>query len=337
MLVVIIIIAFVSVIIANHHKIVIPKMPALVVKTKPLALQKLPVTTLTYGTTTSPSSVDLRAQVDAVITAIDFKPGQTVKKGQRLFSLQASDVDNSPVKLKAAMIKSRDTYYRLLSEYKAYPGGLSRHALVQARLTYSENLAAYRQALLVQTVRAPVSGVISDTRWAVGDFVPSNTLLASLIKPNSVQIEYELPSRFANEIKLGQVVNFTLAHDLKSYQAHVSYISPMMNQSNYNIMLRANFTKPNTLRPNQFGKVQQILDSDHPTLAISQAVVETDSAGYYVYTVENNKIAKQYFVPSDITNAGLVVIQSGLKEGLPIVMTNLSELSPGQVVKVDHE
>jgi hypothetical protein len=69
-------------------------------------------------------------------------------------------------------------------------------------------------------------------------------------------------------------------------------------------------------------------------LAVPQALVQSDSQGFYVYVLSNNKVQQQYFTAGEVTASGLIEVKSGLSAGTEIISSNLNSLSVGQTVVV---
>ena len=203
-LIIIILIIAIYAIKTYRHKTVnlTPHKSITTVSTSPIKYYTIPQTTLSYGTTVSPTSVLLTAQIDAIVKAIDFKPGQKVKKGQRLFTLKVTDITGQPATLKAIMETSKSDYDRKRQENMQIKGSIAPSILLTAKLLYEQNLATYKQAKALQQIRAPIDGTISDTDLKIGSFVQSGNSLAHVIAPSSLQLR-TLVESLQVEILLG--------------------------------------------------------------------------------------------------------------------------------------
>src|SRR2546430_17464378 len=61
------------------------------------------------------------------------------------------------------------------------------------------------------TVRAPFAGVVGQRYVSVGDYVTTSTKLASLHTVNPQRAAFQVPERFARDLKPGQQVSFRVA------------------------------------------------------------------------------------------------------------------------------
>lgn len=307
------------------------------VTTVPVTYHALPKTITAYGKIISPDSLDIMAQSSGEITSIHFNAGDAVKKGQILFTLTSNNIDDQTKKLFAAMQLSRDNYKRLRTSYKADPESVSPSDLLDAKLKFIQDLAAYREARTVEKIIAPADGVISTTPVAAGSFVNVGAVLAHVSVPTSKEIAFQLPSQYQPEAAINQTVEFIPSDTKTPYSARVTYISPALNSDDYSVNVRAAFDQPNHLPENLFGKIIETLQIDAKTLAVPASLVQADSQGFYVYSLSsNNKAKKIYFIPGAITKDGLMMVHSGISNNTPIISSHLSSLIEGQQVAVSH-
>ncbi len=319
----------------DYHSSKPMEVPSLTTVTlTPVIMRSIPETVTAYGTTVSPHSVTLKAEVGGMISSIRFTSGAHVKAGQLLFTLRSNDVSNQALKLAGQLQTSQDHYQRLKKLSEGIPGSVAQFDLIKAKLQYSQDLIAYREARSIENIVAPISGVISDTSVAIGNSVKEGDVLAQIVDASSLQIEYPLPSQYLRHAELGQAVFFYPNNRPQAYHATVVYVSPLLNEDSYNLTLRAKFDADVRLPLNVFGKLIQVINAEQLVLAIPQTLVQTDSEGFYVYCVEDSKIIKKYFQPGEVSKAGLIQILSGIPAQTMIVNSDSSVLSPGQTVRI---
>jgi RND family efflux transporter MFP subunit len=298
----------------------------------PLQVHSMPLTVSTYGYTTSPNSMTVRASAGGTIESIHFQAGQQVKKGQLLFVIQASDVTQQMNYLKPKLIQDKANYERNLAANEQSPGAIAKQALLGFKATYLQDLTQYHQLYQQSHISAAIDGKISDTKLAVGDLVSANDALASISSDSGLQVSYHLPSQWAQKAKLGQAITFIDGYD-KKYKGVVSYVSPDLDVNNQGFNLRADMAHPKNLSANQFGQVIQVINPKQSILAVSQTLAQTDALGYFVLGVKDHKVVNEYFTPGSVTQDGLITIASGLKAGDTII-SNPSLYSVGQKVEI---
>ncbi len=320
----------------------------------PLVNTTLPLTIQTFGQIVSNTSVSINSESSGIITAINFKPGQKVKKGDALFTLKSNDTSAQLDQLAAALSIAKQRYERNQALLKLSQEAISQIDFLQSKSDYEQALAQYQEAQAIHTIISPIDGIISDTDLSIGDFVNTGDLLAQVISPENLQIKYQLPSEHLNQIKLGQKIifypeGFNQNSDQNNifYSGSVSYISPSLSAGDYEITLRAdlnNSQNPQNSPPllNTFGQIVQTLDPAHQVIAIPQTLAQTDSQGFYVFIAVPNKtknkiytVSQHYFIPGQITKTGLIEARSGLTLGMDLITSNPSSLTPGETIQIN--
>lgn len=94
--------------------------------------------------------------------------------------------------------------------------------IVQAR--HALEVGVWKLAQKVLT--APVDGIVFDTYYQEGEFVPAGRPVASLLPRENIRIEFFVPARFLPKIELNQLVDFTCEGCAPINQAKITYISP---------------------------------------------------------------------------------------------------------------
>ncbi|ODN42178.1 hypothetical protein BGC07_03490 [Piscirickettsia litoralis] len=304
------------------------------VSVKAVNFYSVPKTVESYGRVTSLHSIALKAQSDGLIESIKFAAGQSVKKGDILFILKTTDTGNQLKKLAAELQLAKQRYLRLKRLSELSKDSVSKIDLIQALTQYQQALSQYEEAQTIHDAISPVNGTVTDTDLSVGDFVSAGDVLAHVITQDGLQIKYQLPSRYVNQVKVGQAVTFSVGNH--HYRAIVNYVAPEISLNSQGITLRANFENSNATLPllHSFGKVAQVINPQFKALALPQALVQTDAQGFYVYIFKNNKVNKTYFSPGSVTKLGLIIVNTGLKKGDLLITTNPDKLSPGQKVRL---
>lgn len=156
----------------------------------------------------------LKPQVSGTIDEINIKADQTVKKGERLFSL-----DNSELK-KAVLIDQKNL--SLVKKALARSLALKKtHDVTKAQVDQDEHavlaaeqkLASSKNALKNSEIEAPFDGIVGVPRVVMGQSVtPDDTLIS--IRRGLYSVTLRVPASRLKEIAVGQavLVNKEVAH-----------------------------------------------------------------------------------------------------------------------------
>lgn len=164
------------------------------------------------------------AETDAQIVLAEIR----VRRNQTLFLKHAIDRDSTDA--------AEANYNALLKRKKQYLANLelaklgSREEQINAQqaqiLALTAQLFIAKWELAQKSVYAPADGLIVDTYFSKGDFVPAQQSLAALLTPSNTRIEFFLPAKALASIKIGQAIKFTCDGCVNPSSAHISYVSP---------------------------------------------------------------------------------------------------------------
>ena len=104
----------------------------------------------------------------------------------------------------------------------------------QAAVQAAEAVLAQAEWRLDQkSVRAPVTGLVSDTLFVKGEWVPAGSPVAVLLPPENIKVRFFVPETELGAIRVGQSVTRACDGCATALAAHIKFISP-----------RAEFTPP---------------------------------------------------------------------------------------------
>src|SRR5256886_10175714 len=157
-------------------------------------------------------SIDLRPEVDGRMVEIPVHEGEEVDQGTPLFKVDAAQLKARVAQLEA----QRDLAQQALARAKdlAQQNASSAADLEKAEAEARSAQAQYdlqRIRLERTTVRAPFAGVLGQRWVSLGDYVTSSTKLASLHTVNPQRAAFQVPERFARQLRPGQQVPFRVS------------------------------------------------------------------------------------------------------------------------------
>lgn len=89
-----------------------------------------------------------------------------------------------------------------------------------------ESLAQADWKLKQKTVEATVGGVVTDTLFVKGEWVPSGSPVVSLLPPGNVKVRFFVPETQLGALRVGQKVNLACDGCASGLAAQVSFIAP---------------------------------------------------------------------------------------------------------------
>src|SRR5256884_8935069 len=279
-------------------------------------------------------AIDLRPEVDGRIVEILIREGQEVDQATPLFK-----VDDAQLKAQVAQLEAqRDLAQQALARAKEL---VQQNASSAADLEKAEAEARSAQAqydlqrirLDRTTVRAPFAGAVGQRYVSLGDYVTNTTKLVSLHTVNPQRAAFQVPERFARDLKPGQNVSFRVAAIAgRDFTGQVDFVDPGVPLTGRTILVKARVPNPARLR--QPGRViaGQLVTAVRPQAIVvpEEAVVPAEGANP-VWVVVEGKVSRRQ-VELGVRTPGFVEVTKGVNAGEQVVVGGLELLAPGAPV-----
>jgi RND family efflux transporter MFP subunit len=319
------------------------------------------------GNTAPIKSVDLVARVQGFLESIDYKDGDFVKEGATLFTIEPETYKLKLEQAKAAEVGAQATVKQAEADFKRQSDLVARQAVSQATLDTSTSTRDNAQAGLQQAqvntriaeinygytkVAAPFDGVVSAHLVSVGELVgaASPTQLATIVALDPIYVNFNVNEQDVLRVRAEARRRGLTSADLKQFPIEIGlqtedgyphvgnldYASPTLNQSTGTLAVRGIVSNPNrVLLPGFFVRVRVPVDQQKDALLIPDTAIGSDQSGRYVLVVNGDNVVEQRKVQTGALDAGLRVIENGLKADDRVVIAGLLRVIPGQ--KVDPQ
>ena len=279
-------------------------------------------------------SIDLRPEVDGRIVEFLVREGQEVEQGTPLFK-----VDDAQLKAQVAQLEAqRDLALQALARAKelAQQNASSAADLEKAEAEARSAQAQYdlqRIRLDRTTVRAPFAGVVGQRYVSVGDYVTTSTKLASLHTVNPQRAAFQVPERFARDLKPGQQVSFRVAAIAgRDFTGEVDFVDPVVQLPGRTILVKARVPNPaRLLQPGMFIEAHLVTGVRPKAIVIPEEAVVPAEGANAVWVVVDGKVNRRQ-VDLGVRTPGFVEVTKGVNAGEQVVVGGLELLAPGAPV-----
>ncbi|MCB1521975.1 MAG: efflux RND transporter periplasmic adaptor subunit [Hyphomicrobiaceae bacterium] len=309
-------------------------------------------------------TVEMRARVSGYLEKIHFRDGQTVEKGQLLFTIDRRPFEATLAQVRANVEQARANLS--FAESNLERGQNLKRGTVISEQTLDQRVQAERvaksavaaqEAALSQAqldlqyteLRAPVSGRIGDRRVAPGNLVTggtngSTTLLATIQSTDPIRFEFTLDEasylKFIRAYGDTAVSKPSVAVRLKlideqtfSREGHVDFVDNAIDRSSGVIRMRAEFSNPDgKLTPGMFGRIRLVMAPPASALLVPDTAIGTEQVRKFVLVVDDKNVAQPKYVTLGPVVDGLRVVRDGLAEGDRVVINGLMRARPGTKV-----
>ena len=280
--------------------------------------------------------VDLTFETSGKIIEINFKEGALVKKGDLLAKVNDKPLQAQLKRYEAQLKLAQDRVYRqsTLLEKDA----VSQEAFEQARTELAmlnAEIDIVKQNIALTELRAPFDGVVGLRNVSEGTYATSNVVVAKLTKISPLKIDMFIPERYADQIKVGTPLSFTVEGINETFKATVYAKESEVDMETRTLAVRA--TYPNTngqLMPGRF-ITAKIRMSDIPqAIAIPTEAIVPEMGVDKVYVYRSGK-AHATTVKTGLRTDALIHIIEGIELGDTIITSGTLQLREGLPVKLD--
>src|SRR5947199_5272369 len=241
-------------------------------------------------------SIDLRPEVDGRIVEFLVREGKEVEQEPSLFK-----VDDAQLKAQVAQLEAqRDLALQALARAKelAQQNASSAADLEKAEAEARSAQAQYdlqRIRLDRTTVRAPFAGVVGQRYVSLGDYVTNSTKLASLHTVNPQRATFQVPERFAHELRPGQRVSFRVAAIAgRDFTGGVDFVDPVVQLPGRTILVKARVPNPaRLLQPGMFIEARLVTAVRPQAVVVPEDAVVPAEGSSFVWVVAAGKVDRR--------------------------------------------
>jgi multidrug efflux system membrane fusion protein len=322
--------------------------------------RNVPVQLEAIGTVRAYASVSLKARVDGQLARVVFKPGDEVKKGDLVFTIDSRPFDAALSQAEANLARDRASLDNAeadmrrtdeLAGTKAVPMTVveSNRAKVAAlHATVAAGQALVESAKLQVSfchIQAPVTGRVGLLLVDEGNMVKNNeTVLAVINQTRPIYLDFAVPEPSLPEVRGAAARSRLRVEAMLPRRAEtrvageLEVINNQVDPTTGTILLRAVLPNPDELLwPGQFVNVRLTLGDLTNAVVIPAPAVQSSQTGEFVFVVKSDGTVEKRPVALGPERDGLLVVQDGLRAGEVVVIDGQLRLTAGAKVNIQTQ
>jgi membrane fusion protein (multidrug efflux system) len=277
--------------------------------------------------------VELKSNISGQVMQINFKEGQTVKKGQSLINLDDRQWQAELVGLKAELLALEKNYERKEALLKVE--GSSQQELEQAIASIASIKAAIQKLEVnidLARIKAPFSGVVGMRNFSEGSYLSVGESITILTKLDELKVDFSLPENLFSSVDVNQELKVVVNND--TLTATIYAITSRLDVSSRTFNVRAILKQPKIkILPGTYAEVLVKKDKqDNALLVPTQAVVPQINE-QTIYVLKNGIPEKRNVILGSRT-ANMVNILDGIHANDTVVITGLLQIKEGSPVTI---
>ena len=296
--------------------------------------------------------VEIRPRVSGYITAVNFKPGAEVRKGDVLFVIDPrpyqAEADRAGAAAGAAKARADlarlelQRAERLLLDKAIAQREFDERSASQKELDASARAAqaqfeAAKLNVAYTRVLSPIDGRVSKAEITLGNLVDASAVLTSVVSLDRIYASFDGDEdtylRVSRRVHAGQPVDVKVGlanEDGFPHSGKLEFVDNQLDSQSGSVRMRATFANADRqLAPGLFARVQIAGGEPRPQILINDRAVGTDQDRKFVFVVDKDNKAEYRAVKLGPTIDGMRIVREGLKPGEKIVVNGLQRVRPG--------
>ena len=331
--------------------------PAVPVTTASVVQKAMPIEITVIGSAEPYSTVAIRSQITGQLTAVNFKEGDIVQKGQILFELDRrpleAALEQSQANLQRDMAQAANAEVQATRFQQLVDRGISpreqadtaKTSVVALNATVEADRAALENAkiqLQYATIAAPLTGRTGALMVHQGNLVRANDLtpLVTINEVAPISVAFSIPEARLTELRRymsrgSLIVAATPQGSDVSSNGRITFIDNSVDQNTGTIRVKGTFpNQDGRLWPGQFVNVVVTLTTDRAAIVVPSVAVQAGQQGTYVFAVKQDQTVEMRPVTVSRIRGADSVIESGVTPGETVVTDGHLRLVPGGRISV---
>ncbi len=297
------------------------------------------------GTGRANNSVTVKPYTSGSVNSIDVASGARVEAGTVIARLDSDVEEISLDRAKIALADAEAKLERMQSLRKANTA--TQVQVTDAELAVGNARLALRDAQLNldrRAITAPIAGIVGILPVEAGNYVTTETVVATIDDRSSIKIDFYVPERFAaNMVVGGHLTASPIARPDEIFEGEVSAVDNRVDDKSRTLLVQAQIPNDrDTLRAGMSFKVEVRFPGD-AFPSVDPLAIQWGTDGAFVWVVRDGKakrvpvsvvqrntesvlVAAQGIAPDD------VVVTEGVhavRDGADVLLANSAPVAAG--------
>jgi len=318
----------------------------------------VPVFIEALGTVTPTRTITVMTQVNGILSSVEFREGQRVKRGQVIARIDSRALEAQLAQARGELLRDRATLANSQLDLQRYQalikaGSITRQTLDTQIATVRQNEGTVQadignvRNLQVQvdycTITSPVDGVVGLRLVDPGNYITtaSTTGIAVITQLEPATVVFAVPEDYLGQIHgavaRGAVPVFAYDRDNRTQLARGALLA-LDNQVDTvtgTVKVKAQFEHAgDALFPNQFVNARMQADTLHQVPVIPAAAIQHGSNGDFVFIVgADAKVELRTVKIGPPIGTDTAILDGGVKTGERVVTDGADKLDNGALVR----
>ena len=309
------------------------------------------------GTVTPVYTASITSQVNGIVTAVQFREGQLVNKGDSLIDIDSRPYQATLVQAQGTLERDQNVLGQAKMDLERYKDAWARNAIPKQTLDDQEKIVLQDEGTVkidqgvvqynqIQVeychIVAPITGKVGLRLVDPGNVVQSSgTLtLAVITQMQPITVIFTISEDNLAQVQQGLRKNARLTVDAfdragqkKIAEGTLLTLDNLIDTTTGTVKARGSFdNKGSVLFPNEFVNVRLLVDTLHGATLIPASAIQHNGQAAFVYVLQENT-AHIHSIKAGVTDAGLTEV-TGINPGDILANSSFDKLQDNAKVVV---
>jgi multidrug efflux system membrane fusion protein len=324
-----------------------------------LGLGSMHVVLTGLGTVTPTATITVQTQISGQLTAVGFKEGQVVKKGQFLAQIDPRPYEIALAQAQGALAHDSGLLAQAKSDLARYETLAAQDSIAKQQVADQEYLVQQDEGTVAEdkaTIRSdqlnltychivsPVNGRVGLRLVDPGNYVQtsSSTGLVVITELQPITVVFVLPEDDIAPIQARmrsgeplEVAAYDRTNDNQIAKGKLIAVDNTVDTTTGTVKIRASFANADqSLFPNEFVNARLLLKTLDNVLRVPVQAIQYGAPGTFVYLLKPDNSVHVQVIKTGVTDGDYVQVLSGLQAGDQVVTDGAALLREGSKVRV---
>jgi RND family efflux transporter MFP subunit len=287
-------------------------------------------------------SVDAKENVLAlqlapgVVTAILVNSGDHVRKGQVLFTTDASATETQIATLRTQLNLAKTVFEKQDRLWKENIGSEVQYLQAKTNKEAAESqLQQLQNAIELTKCKSPIDGVVDEIRVKIGDMAAPSQAMPGVrvVNNSSLVIKAKLSDAQIGLLSVGDLVKVDFPDINKTIESRVSFVGQVVDKASrtFNVEVKLD-NKDANYKSNMLAKLMINDDVEKDVITVPTNTIQQNEKGQSYVLVADNSTAEKRIIETGNSYDGTTVVTKGLTKGDKVITFGYSEVVDGQKI-----
>ena len=279
-------------------------------------------------------------EMNGQIKKIHVKEGQRVKKGQLMISLNTDLTEKAIKEVKTSLRLLVKLYDKQKELWDQKIGTEIQYLQAKTNKEAAEaSLETLKEQLAMGKVKAPFDGIVEEIMAKTGELAMPGGRLLYLVNLKKLKVNSDISETYLNKIHENDMaeINFSASPDYE-LKLPITRIGSVIENKSRTFQVEINMDNlEEEIKPNQLASIKLQDFFSEIAFVVPSIIIKQDITGYYVYQAVNSDkgmLAQKVYLTPGRSSSDMTMIDSGVEEGMKIIIEGYNLVKNGTPVKI---